>query len=49
MTSSHAADFNRSTADWASSGSDMTLSHSTGSRFDVRIVAVEWCLSTQSS
>ena len=39
MTSSQAALFIRSTADWASSGSAMTASHSLGSRFEVSTVA----------
>ncbi len=49
MMSSHAALFSRSTADWASSGSAMTASHSLGSRFDVSTVAAAWCRSTHSS
>ena len=39
MTSSHAALFSRSTADWASIGSAMTASHSLGSRLEVSTVA----------
>jgi len=49
MTSSHAALFSRSTADWASKGSAKAASHSLGSRFDVSTVDFEWCRSTQSS
>ena len=39
MMSSQAALFSRSTADWASSGSAITASHSLGSRFEVSTVA----------
>ncbi len=49
MTSSHAALFSRSTADWASMGSAITASHSLGSRFEVSTVDARWCRSTQSS
>ena len=49
MTSSQAALFRRSTADWARSGSAMTASHSTGSLFEVSTVAAEWWRSTTSS
>ena len=36
-------------ADWASSGSAISASHSMGSRFDVTTVAAERCRSTMSS
>ena len=49
MTSSHAALFRRSTADWASSGSAITASHSLGSRLEVSTVAARWWRSTTSS
>ncbi len=48
-TSSYAADWSRSIADCANSGSAIIASHSTGSRFDVVIVAVRRCLSTMIS
>ena len=41
MTSSQAALFSRSTADWANSGSAMKPSHSLGSRFEVSTVAAQ--------
>ena len=44
-----AAEVSRSTADWASSGSLIMVSHSAGSRFEVQIVAALRWRSTTSS
>lgn len=46
---SWAADWSRSMADWARSGSAIRASHSIGSLVLVTMVAALWCLSTMSS
>ena len=49
MTSSCAVEVSRSTADWASSGSAIMASHSSGSRLEVITVEALWWRSTTSS
>ena len=49
MMSSWAVETSRSTADWASSGSAIMDSHSSGVRLEVTIVAARWWRSTHSS
>ena len=48
MMSSWAVEASRSTADWASSGSAIMDSHSSGVLFEVTMVEAFWWRSTQS-
>ena len=48
MISSWAVEARRSTADWASSGSAIMDSHSSGVLFEVTTVEARWWRSTQS-